>query len=335
MPPEAIWNEKANEWQLGEKKDGQCVGEWRWWLAPIGHLCCRTHFDEVGAIQHYTRYHPNGERSQTGSFGDSGHCTEETHWRSTAPTTEFFPEAPETAYRAERVVGFSPTTYRYYDEGGHELNLHGRRIREIETDFGEYLESGVDETAQETLARYAQFLREAMKDMSPAQQREHQVHFEAGPVDIKDIREAEARLKITLPPSYVEFVTSHGTFRLGNRADAGLLPAAELKTLYDHLSVVHETKKPEQLAEALSTDLESIEALQHSIVFSEGSQQVCCFRLDSTNPETGEVCVGMHPQDEEIPLTETCHGRGFDIHLRELLAEKMRDLADTLHVQVD
>jgi len=39
VPAEARWNADENEWEIGEyDEDGNMIGEWKWWLAPNGHL---------------------------------------------------------------------------------------------------------------------------------------------------------------------------------------------------------------------------------------------------------------------------------------------------------
>lgn len=66
VPAEAVWNASENEWELGEKNDqGNNIGEWKWWLAPNGHLVSHVIYEgDSGQNFTYTRFHPDGTYSQ-------------------------------------------------------------------------------------------------------------------------------------------------------------------------------------------------------------------------------------------------------------------------------
>jgi len=60
VPADARWNEDDNEWETGDSNDNM-IGEWKWWLAPNGHLVCHTFFDEDGSEDmSFTRFHQDG-----------------------------------------------------------------------------------------------------------------------------------------------------------------------------------------------------------------------------------------------------------------------------------
>jgi hypothetical protein len=120
VPTEAVWNANDNEWELGSKNAaGKPIGEWRWWLAPNGHLVCQTFFDDQGAILRSKRFHPNGEVSR--QIDSATHLDEYT--RSTGPTTENFAYGTETAdvWKAIKRQGY-PVEFDYYDREGALLN---------------------------------------------------------------------------------------------------------------------------------------------------------------------------------------------------------------------
>lgn len=130
VPAEARWNAGNNEWELGEHDaEGKCVGEWRYWLAPDGHLVCLATFSDSGDLAEYERYHPNGEPSQRGRL-DKGKWIEQCWMRSSAPTTEKW-EAwgqPDNCWMARKIVGSIPLEFEYFDKEEHQLSAAGNRL---------------------------------------------------------------------------------------------------------------------------------------------------------------------------------------------------------------
>lgn len=123
VPKEAIWNASEKEWELGEKNDkGDYIGEWKWWLAPIGHLCCHSFFDDKGTMLSFKRFHPNGEVSRYGTF-KKGKQIEDVYLKSTEATTENFAygNSDDNVYKAVKRSGF-PIEFDYYDKDGNHLN---------------------------------------------------------------------------------------------------------------------------------------------------------------------------------------------------------------------
>jgi len=92
VPAEAIWVAEDNEWELGQRnEDGDMIGEWKWWLAPTGHLVCHTFFKDDGSEDMtFTRFHQDGSFSQKGSYVDGVQHGEFISQRSKKPTTENF-----------------------------------------------------------------------------------------------------------------------------------------------------------------------------------------------------------------------------------------------------
>lgn len=123
VPTEAIWNSRDNEWELGKvNTQGKHIGEWKWWLAPKGHLCCHTFFDEAGNIISFKRFHPNGEVSRYGSF-EGGKAIEDVYLKSTESTSEVFAYGNTDArvWKAVKKPGV-PVEFDYYDKEGNHLN---------------------------------------------------------------------------------------------------------------------------------------------------------------------------------------------------------------------
>ncbi|TPN82918.1 hypothetical protein [Aquimarina algicola] len=123
VPNEAVWNASQNEWELGIKNDqGNYIGEWKWWLAPKGHLCCHTFFDDKGRMLSFKRFHPNGEVSRYGTF-ENGVQIEDVYLKSSEPTSEVFAfgNSDEKVYKAVKRSG-TPVSFDYYDKEGRHLN---------------------------------------------------------------------------------------------------------------------------------------------------------------------------------------------------------------------
>lgn len=122
VPEEAVWNESENEWELGGKnKDGVEIGEWKWWLAPNGHLVCHTFFKEDGSGDlTFTRFHADGTFSQKGQYVDGVQHGEFISQKSKNPTTEVY--NPRDGFKA--VTTFKEgyvIEEHYFDDNGNEI----------------------------------------------------------------------------------------------------------------------------------------------------------------------------------------------------------------------
>lgn len=123
VPKEAIWNASQNEWELGMKNDqSKHIGEWKWWLAPKGHLCCHTFFDDKGSMLSFKRFHPNGDISRYGTF-ENGVQIEDVYLKSSEPTSEVFAfgNSDDNVYKAVKKPGI-PVSFNYYDKDDKHLN---------------------------------------------------------------------------------------------------------------------------------------------------------------------------------------------------------------------
>lgn len=120
----AVWVEADNEWELGKRnKDGDMVGEWKWWLAPEGHLVCHTFFTKTQSEgkMTYTRYHQDGTVSRKGSYLDGEPHGITISIKSENPTTENFNPRVD-CWKAV-------TTFKYgYVVEEHYFNKQGKEI---------------------------------------------------------------------------------------------------------------------------------------------------------------------------------------------------------------
>ena len=122
VPAEARWNEAENEWETGNyDENGNEVGEWKWWLAPNGHLCCHTFFKEDGSGDFtFTRYHQDGDFSQKGQYVNGVQHGEFISRKSMNETTEIY--NPRDGFKA--VTTFDEgyvVEEHYFDENDNEI----------------------------------------------------------------------------------------------------------------------------------------------------------------------------------------------------------------------
>ena len=122
VPAEARWNADENEWEIGEyDEDGNMIGEWKWWLAPNGHLVCHTFFENDGSEDMtFTRFHQDGTFSQKGQYKDGVQHGEFISQQSVNETTEIY--NPRDGFKA--VTTFDEgyvIEEHYFDKDGNEI----------------------------------------------------------------------------------------------------------------------------------------------------------------------------------------------------------------------
>lgn len=123
VPAEAVWNEQDYEWETGEHDaNGNPVGEWKWWVAPLGYLVCHTIYTGKKDFT-YTRFHPDGTTSQTGQYVNGMLDGIYTCIRSNQATMEHFsPNAGEDVWKAVATIKENVTLEEhYYDREGNEV----------------------------------------------------------------------------------------------------------------------------------------------------------------------------------------------------------------------
>lgn len=124
VPQKAVWVEEDNEWALGKRnEDGKEIGEWKWWLAPTGHLVCHTIFDDSGTDTFtYKRYHQDGTVSREGKYvnGEPEGITIST--KSKNETTEVFNPRVDSWKAVTTFKDGYVVEEHYYDENGIEVH---------------------------------------------------------------------------------------------------------------------------------------------------------------------------------------------------------------------
>jgi SMI1 / KNR4 family (SUKH-1) len=328
-PGNAVWNAQENEWELGQKNAaGQYIGEWMWWLAPTNHLCCHTFFDDNGNMLSFTRFHPNGEVSRIGKY-ENGKEIEDIWYRCTEETTEFYADyySPNKSWKAIKRIGKIPVEFDFYDKEGNHLN--GKIT------LPENLINGPEnETAKEALDRLQNtlnFLESQGKDLDNFNDNYKPVFKEK--VTLNEIQEAEERLGIKFPKSYVDFVTTHGLFVLGEKNEnySALLEPSLISRLSDELEsawgVNWEDYSEEQKA-----------IMDKIICFSNGDEGLqltwfYCFDFNTLNSKTGQVTIVGYDQDDWEYLMEDeieiCEEKdAFDAHVKWIVNEAIQEIVE-------
>ena len=101
VPPEVVWNEAEEDWELGQMEEDRRVGPWRWWR-PGGELLCRSEFNRRGQLHGpFVRFHPGGTPSREGHFRNGKEHGVTTYSAVPGESPEPFPAEPPVA-RMER-----------------------------------------------------------------------------------------------------------------------------------------------------------------------------------------------------------------------------------------
>lgn len=142
VPEGAYWHGDDSEWVLAEKNaDGEFHGVVHYYR-PDGTRCCTTAFVDGTTHGPFTRYHENGEPSRTGMYVDGTLHGTNVFTRSTAKTTERFPDGlGRQIWRCEMdFVDGSMTEGRLFDR-------EGRRVMEDGSPFPTERPAGVPASA--------------------------------------------------------------------------------------------------------------------------------------------------------------------------------------------
>ncbi|WP_118972808.1 toxin-antitoxin system YwqK family antitoxin [Taibaiella koreensis] len=131
VPEQAVWIEQDNEWALGQKNaEGKNIGEWKWWLAPGGHLVCHTFYEGNGKMS-YTRFHADGTYSQKGTMDGDKHVGIRYCQGSVNPTTERVMEGvPAGIFRYEMTYDDNGSfiSGQYWNKDGDEVSESGNLL---------------------------------------------------------------------------------------------------------------------------------------------------------------------------------------------------------------
>ncbi|HSD88102.1 MAG TPA: hypothetical protein VLB44_11330 [Kofleriaceae bacterium] len=202
----------------------------------------------------------------------------------------------------------------------------------------EFLQHPADEDAARAVDRYHAFLAVAFAGAPKEAMAPWRLRF-SQPVAIADIRAAEQRLKIKLPPSYVELITGRGLFS-GPGEHLVMLEPDDLGTLLDHLlQTVYAVESAEELAEELGLDSSELRRLEKAIVFSTGQYEelLDVFLLDAVDSVTGEAPIACFDPQEGMSAVlslvrnrQETSGREIDRHVRELVDFNIHEVAKRL-----
>lgn len=341
IPAEAIWNKKENEWELGKVNEkGDCIGEWKWWLAPNGHLCCHTFFDDNGKMISCKRFHPNGEVSLE-LFYNENKKEQRIYHKSKEDTDEYFPRSP---YKNTHTAHMKASDeWYFYDEKGKLLNPVASESTE---DLEELKEGKDNETAAEAVERLEKVIAliKANKDIGERAvdtiEEYYEPYFQQITTEeiLKEITKYEEEYGIKYPPSYKNFVLEKGLFKLGKDSKRKNSLFTNFEYSGSRMSGIPEWEFGWDLEEEGYTK-EDIERLGKIIAFSGGdehSEEIVAYGFDfnTLNPETGEVSVEAFYVDafgecihDEI---QVCKNKGFDKHITTIIDRTIEEMLDDL-----
>ena len=333
VPKAAIWNHEEEEWELGERnQEGDCIGEWKWWLAPSGHLCCHTFFDDEGKVISATRFHPNGEVSLELTHNEEGEEVSN-YYRSTADTDEYFPDTSfNNAWRAEKKVGVSPTSYNFYDKANNLLSIQS------DPNLNDLKQGKLGETAEQAIERFELVFSILKKKSKIDDDCIEEIEHHSRPYCLEKVSEEileqhEQSLGVTFPPSYKNFVLKHGLFIFGKSNDYNRRMFLDYALMSEKLWTNWDFDAEKELSKEAKQRLDKI------ITFSYGDEGLQlewyhCFDFNTLNPETGEVKIEDFNQDEMDALafneTKPYMGNGFDDYMRHIVDEEIEQILDEL-----
>ena len=126
VPADAIWD--VDEWlHCARDEHGRFQGAYRNWFAD-GKLKYEGTVKDSKQVGEHKTYHPDGTVFRITTWRD-GRVLDDTYVRSHAETEHDFPEDVEQIWKVEYLSrdGRSDHTRRYFDDAGHELDVHGTR----------------------------------------------------------------------------------------------------------------------------------------------------------------------------------------------------------------
>lgn len=181
-------------------------------------------------------------------------------------------------------------------------------------------------------------IKEALHDLNQAAQNSEDEAYKAlntvefDSADTCDIKDAEARLGLTLPPSYKNFVAEHGTFRIGASPEYAhmgfrLLELSEVQRLHGLMEEEHEVSTSAEIADNLGVEEDHVAATKHGVVFAvQGSEDFYVF--DERSQDVSNECkvVGVLLEDEELAYfaeqDDYSDDPGFEAFVLRLIASR-------------
>lgn len=195
-----------------------------------------------------------------------------------------------------------------------------------------------NETAIDAITRYHAFLDALFEDDLEASE-SLRLRFYTQ-VTLDQVRTAEQRLGLTLPPSYVTFVTEHGLFS-GPGDEAILRRPENLGLMYDYFleEVFSGVDGGDALAFELGTDLAGVERLRKIVYFADGQyeEMLDLFRIDAANEQTLEAPIDLFDREDYYaydPIDAGFSGRSIDRHVIGLVDFNIRRAAKLRQVEL-
>ncbi len=293
LPKAAKWMDALEIWAIGKMVRKKPVGSWKIWN-QAGALVLEGEFDPHHYINHCKVYHLNGELARQIRYDEDADTTHIMHIQCTEHSNEIFPAYNDLAWKAvaqmkgktqkENGLLEDESAFTYFDKNEQLLSFPSRSaVQKIKKRWSRI---PMDETALQAIDRLNAFMQNLDKAGYPyiAEIKEtYQPHFYRK-CTLEEIRSAEQRLQIELPPSYKHFITQNGLLRFGDK-DKGenhmeMIPPLELNHL--HYWFYEQWEMPEEE----SSDVEA-EVMKKIICFFRDSQDIqynALIAFDYSNP---------------------------------------------------
>ncbi|RBL91965.1 hypothetical protein [Chitinophaga flava] len=134
IPVVAIWNEKNNQWESGEKNAAEkTIGIWNCWHVK-GHLCATIDYGDGNPPFMVKRFHPDGTLAQEGNWYGGQIWLGTFRWiKSEYPTSEYFPAGSGDnnsivwVTEFDYIEGGIYNAQRYFDKQNRPVSMTGDR----------------------------------------------------------------------------------------------------------------------------------------------------------------------------------------------------------------
>lgn len=245
LPKEAKWMAALDIWAIGKMKKNKPVGAWKIWN-EAGALVLEGEFDQDHFINYCKVYHANGELARQITYDEPTDTTHIMHIQCTEPSNQIFPSYDDIAWKAsvtikgktqkENGLLDDESAYDYYDKHGKLLKFPSRSA--LQKLRKKWSAPPYNETALKALDRLNAFIQNLENIHYPYLEEvkeEYSPHFYKK-CSHEEIKLAEQRLEIKLPPAYILFITKNGLLQFGGNETGEdrmmMLPPAELNHLY-------------------------------------------------------------------------------------------------------
>lgn len=338
MPKGVVWNFKRSEWQLGKHNEkGKKIGKWQSWN-EFGNLIFEAEFSEQGTPITKVVYKLDDRPNEHYFYDKAGGKIRCEYYRKTAEPC-FPPPLGKKAYKMVEKNG----RFYYFDKYDNPIQR-----KKGKTTWKQYLKPQANETAIEAYNRYIKLLEtlkvEYAEDAGEREDLDHYKPIVKRQLSLDKIKEIEQKMGFTLPPSYVEFVTTIGLFET-YREENSLFGFDDVDVCDDFTAMPFKEKLDYEWGYDMAAVLNESEQarINNVLPFSTGDESrqgvwYYCFDYNSLNPKTGEVDVYALDQDDiyrlhhELSTTPT-KARGFDVHIQHIVQEMIEYFLDDFEIE--